>query len=75
MCYFAGKVELPIIKSPCPADGHTERESMKQLLRTLDREHKGLRYRIFGAIQRAGVDGFREIGRMNGVAAYDEPEE
>ena len=70
--YFAGKVDLPVIKSPCPADGHTERESMKQLLRTLDREHKGLRYRIFGAIQRAGVDGFKEVGRMNGVAAYDE---
>lgn len=70
--YFAGKVDLPVIKSPCPADGHTERETMKQLLRTLDREHKGLRYRIFGAIQRAGVDGFKEVGRMNGVAAYDE---
>ncbi len=72
--YFAGRVELPVITSPCPADGHTERESMKQLLRTLDREHKGLRYRIFGAIQRAGVDGFREVGRMNGVEAYAEPE-
>ncbi len=73
--YFAGKVELPVIKSPCPADGHTERETMKQLLRTLDREHKGLRYRIFGAIQRAGIDGFREIGKMTGVAAYADEEE
>ena len=70
--YFAGKVALPIMKSPCPADGHTERETMKQLLRTLDREHKGLRYRIFGAIQRAGIDGFKEVGRMNGIAAYRE---
>jgi len=70
--YFAGKVDLPVIKSPCPADGHTERESMKQLLRNLDREHKGLRYRIFGAIQRAGIDGFKDVGRMNGVAAYDD---
>lgn len=72
--YFASKVDLPVIQSPCPADGHTERESMKQLLRTLDREHKGLRYRIFGAIQRAGIDGFREVGRMNGVEAYAERE-
>ncbi|MBR7185087.1 MAG: tRNA 2-thiocytidine(32) synthetase TtcA [Clostridia bacterium] len=73
--YFAGKVSLPVIPSPCPADGHTERESMKQLLRTLDREHKGLRYRIFGAIQRAGVDGFKELSRLDGVAAYDEDNE
>lgn len=70
--YFAGKVDLPVIKSPCPADGHTERESMKQLLRNLDREHKGLRYRIFGAIQRTGIDGFKDVGRMNGVAAYED---
>ncbi|MBQ8275404.1 MAG: tRNA 2-thiocytidine(32) synthetase TtcA [Clostridia bacterium] len=73
--YFANKVTLPVIKSPCPADGNTERESMKQLLRELDRTHKGLRYRIFGAIQRGEVDGFREFGRMAGVEAYDDSEE
>ncbi|MBO7175917.1 MAG: tRNA 2-thiocytidine(32) synthetase TtcA, partial [Clostridia bacterium] len=35
--YFANRVELPVIKSPCPADGNTERESMKQLLHNLER--------------------------------------
>ena len=73
--YFTNKVTLPVIKSPCPADGNTERESMKQLLRELDRTHKGLRYRIFGAIQRGEVDGFREFGRMAGVEAYDDSNE
>lgn len=72
--YFANKVNLPVIKSPCPADGNTEREEMKQLLRTLDREHKGLRYRIFGAIQRGEIDGFKAVGRMNGIEAYDDAE-
>ena len=30
--YFANKVELPVVKSVCPADGNTQREEMKQLL-------------------------------------------
>ena len=33
---------------------------MKQLLLGLEKDNKGLRHRIFGAMQRAGVDGFRE---------------
>lgn len=73
--YFAQKVSLPVIASPCPANGNTQREEMKQLLSRLDREHKGLRYRIFGAMQRAGIDGFREFGRMNGIKAYEDNEE
>ena len=72
--YFASKTELPIQKSPCPADGNTEREEMKKLLSSLERENKGLRYRIFGAIQRGGIDGFREIGKMQGMKAYEEEE-
>ena len=71
--YFANRVELPVIKSPCPADGNTERESMKQLLHTLERENKGLRYRIFGALQRGNIDGFKAVG-MTGLKDYEESE-
>lgn len=70
--YFSSKVALPVVKSTCPADGNTERESMKQLLRSLERENKGLRYRIFGAIQKAELDGFRAISRMQGMKEYEE---
>lgn len=57
--YFAGREQLPVVKSPCPADGHTEREEMKKLLDSMERSHKGLRHRIFGAICRGEVDGFK----------------
>jgi tRNA(Ile)-lysidine synthase TilS/MesJ len=73
--YFASKVNLPVVKSRCPADGETERESMKRLLASLERENKGLRYRIFGAIQRGEIDGFRMIGKMQGMKNYEEPAE
>ena len=57
--YFANRENLPVVKSPCPADGHTEREEMKKLLDGLERQHKGLRHRIFGAICRGEIDGFK----------------
>lgn len=73
--YFASKTELPVVTSTCPADGNTQREEMKQLLARLERENKGLRYRIFGAIQRGEVDGFKEISKMQGYKAYEDNNE
>ncbi|MBO4979011.1 MAG: tRNA 2-thiocytidine(32) synthetase TtcA [Clostridia bacterium] len=70
--YFAQKLNLPVIKSPCPADGNTERAEMNKLLLDLERNNKGLRYRIFGAIQRGEIDGFKEFGRMAGKKHYEE---
>lgn len=58
--YFALHANLPVVESSCPANKHTEREEMKQLLLGLEKDNKGLRHRIFGAMQRAGVDGFCE---------------
>ena len=70
--YFAKKAELPVLASTCPADGNTQREEMKKLLAELDRKHDGLRYRIFGAMQRGEIDGFREISPMKGKKEYRE---
>ena len=70
--YFASKNVIPVQKSPCPADGNTEREEMKKLIASLERENKGLRYRIFGALQRGEVDGFKICGKMNGMKDYED---
>ncbi len=58
--YFVNRHPLPVIESPCPADKNTERESMKTLLASMERNNKGLRHRIFGALQKAGIDGYKE---------------
>ncbi len=73
--YFASKAELPVIKSPCPADGNTKRADMDTLLNTIERTNKGLKYRIFGAIQRGEIDGFKPMGRMQGIKEYTEENE
>lgn len=50
---------LPIVHNPCPADGNTKREEIKQLLRTLEHDNHGVRQRIFGAIQRYPLRGWK----------------
>lgn len=58
--YFVNRFPLPIVESTCPADKTTERENMKKLLSDLERNNKGLRHRIFGAMQKSGIDGYKE---------------
>lgn len=48
---FVNKYRLPVVKSPCPADGHTKREYVKQLLRQLNLENPGVKEKLFTAIQ------------------------
>lgn len=61
--YFVRKRALPIAKNPCPEDHATERENMKNLLANLEKDNKGLKHRIFTAMCRGNIDGFRDAGR------------
>ncbi len=61
--YFTRRRTLPIIISPCPEDHATERENMKNLLLELEKNNKGLRHRIFTAMCRGEIDGFKKIGK------------
>lgn len=57
--YFIGKnPNLPIVESTCPADKKTQREAVKKMLAMYEKENKGLKNRILGAIQKAELDGF-----------------
>ncbi len=47
---FCRKYQLPVVKSPCPADGYTKRQYVKDLLRKLNLENPGVKERIFSAI-------------------------
>ena len=59
--YFVRKNALPVIVSACPEDKHTDRERYAELLRSLERERRGTRHRIIKAMEKAGVDGFKDI--------------
>ena len=61
--YFTNKRHLPVVTSTCPEDHATERENMKQLLASLERENKGVKHRIFNAMCKGEIDGFKLSGR------------
>ena len=50
---FVNKYHVPVVKSPCPADGHTKREYAHLLLQQLNRENPGVKERMFHAVQDA----------------------
>ena len=52
------RLELPVVKNPCPANGSTKREEMKELLLELDKRFPNLKKKIFGAIQRYPLYGW-----------------
>ncbi len=52
------KAELPIVKSQCPVDGATTREWTKNWLREMEKEHRGITHRIFGAMKRGNISGW-----------------
>ena len=54
----ARRGELPVVKSRCPADGHTNRQKTKEFLAEMEHKDHGFRERIFGALRRGDIDGW-----------------
>lgn len=55
---FVNKYEVPVVKSPCPADGNTKREYVKDLLRSINLETPGVKERMFTAITNSSIRGW-----------------
>ena len=52
------RMDLPVVKSRCPADGVTERESMKEQLTAFEKRYGDIRSKIITALQHKGIDGW-----------------
>ena len=57
---LAKALELPIVENPCPEDRGSKRYEIKQLIRTMSQAYPDLRSKVFGAIQRAPLDGWEK---------------
>ena len=55
---YIRKNNLPIIKNPCPANGNTKRQEMKDLIKDLCRKYDNADTKIFNAISRSKIDGW-----------------
>ena len=61
---FVKANNLPVVKSPCPADGYTKREYVKDLLDDVNKVAPGVRNRMFTAIKEGNLKGWSEDNEM-----------
>ncbi len=53
---FMNQQQLKPVKNPCPADRHTKREEIKQLIKQLNNQYPSLKKRLFRAIQNGKIE-------------------
>lgn len=58
---FKNRFQLPVCKNPCPVDGKTKREYVKNLIKQLNHENPGVKDRLFHAIITGDIKGWPEI--------------
>lgn len=58
---FAARYDLPIVKNPCPANGYTKRQEVKDLLSELMLRYPYLKGRIFSSMQRLPLSGWAPL--------------
>ncbi len=52
------RLNIPVMKNPCPADGNTKREDTKQLIHKLSENFPNIKKSVFSALSRSGIDGW-----------------
>ncbi len=53
---FAREAGLPVVKNPCPTAGTTKRQYIKDLIKRLDTDHRGVKENIFKAMKHVKPD-------------------
>lgn len=64
---FAEKQGLPIVHNECPADHHTKREEVKDLIRELSKTYPHLKSNVFGAMQRYPLEAWGVVPHKRGA--------
>ena len=57
---IAREYSLPVVTNTCPMNGASKREEIKTLIKTLSADYPDLRSKIFGAMQRLPIEGWRQ---------------
>ncbi len=52
------RLNIPVMKNPCPADGNTKREETKRLIQKLSEDYPNIKKSVFSALSRSGIDGW-----------------
>ena len=56
----AERLQLPVFKNPCPNDGESKRQEIKNLIYDLRKDYPDLKEKVFGGLCRAKLSGFTD---------------
>ena len=56
--HTAERLQLPVVHNPCPADGSSRRQEIKELIGQLEKTYPDLKQKLFGSIQRYPLYGW-----------------
>lgn len=54
----AGRLDLPVVESLCPANGNTKRQEIKDLISSFEKEKRGFKDKIFTAVLKSNINGW-----------------
>ena len=60
---YVNKYNVPVVKSPCPADGYTKRQYVNDLIGEINKSAPGVRNRMFTAITDSSLKGWDRNGK------------
>jgi len=58
---FRNAYSLPVVKNPCPVNGYTKRQYVKDLIKTIQSENPGLKKRLFHAVKTSNIQGWNKL--------------
>ena len=53
---FAREANLPVVENPCPTAKNTKRQYIKEIIKKLDQDHRGIKENIFKAMKHVKPD-------------------
>ena len=62
---FAAQFQLPVVFNPCPMDGKSKRQDVKELIKTLSVTYPNLKSKIFTAMQNLPLKGWERVDRQH----------
>ncbi len=55
---MARRLELPVVENLCPANGHSRRQEVKELIAGLEGRYPDIKQKLFGSLQRYPLYGW-----------------
>ena len=56
---LAAELNIPVVENPCPQDKGSKRYEIKQLLKSMSADYPDMKSKVFGAMQRMPLDGWK----------------